>query len=62
MNHIKPDAWTQGTNYSWLGLANHNDNFSQTKCALVKQQHELILAANRMALKRMKVSAEKSVF
>ena len=46
---------------AWLGLANYNDNFLQSKCAWVNQQHELILAANRQALKRMKVSAEKSV-
>ena len=46
---------------SWLGLANYNDNFSQSKCTWVNQQHELILAANRWALKRMKLSAEKSV-
>ena len=46
---------------AWLGLANYNDNFSQNKCTWVNQQHGLILAANRQALKRMKVSAEKSV-
>ena len=46
---------------SWLGLANYNDNFLQSKCTWVNQQHELILAANRWALKRMKISAEKSV-
>ena len=46
---------------SWLRLANYNDNFSQSKCTWVNQQHELILAANRWALKRMKMSAEKSV-
>ena len=45
----------------WLGLGNYNDNFSQSKCMWVNQQHELILAANRQALKRMKISAEKSV-
>ena len=43
-------------------LANYNDNFLQSKCALVNQQHELILAVNRQALKRIKHSAEKSVF
>ena len=47
---------------SWLGLANYNDNFLQSKCTWVNQQHELILAANRWALKRMKISAEKSVY
>ena len=46
---------------SWLGLANYNDNFSQSKCTWVNQQHELILAVNRWALKGMKKSAEKSV-
>ena len=46
---------------SWLGLANYNDNFLQSKCTCVNQQHELILAVNRWALKRMKLSAEKSV-
>ena len=46
---------------AWLGLGNYNDNFSQSKCAWVNQQHELILAVNRQALKRMKMSAEKSV-
>ena len=51
-------AWTICN--AWLGLANYNDSFSQSKCALVNQQHELILAANRQALKRMKISAEKS--
>ena len=46
---------------AWLGLANYNDNFLQSKCAWVNQQHELILAVNRQALKRIKTSAEKSV-
>ena len=46
---------------SWLGLRNYNDNFLQSKCTWVNQQHEFILAVNRWALKRMKMSAEKSV-
>ena len=46
---------------AWLRLANYNDNFSQSKCAWVNQQYELIHAANRWALKRIKTSAEKSV-
>ena len=45
---------------AWLGLGNYNDNFLQSKCAWVNQQHE-ILATNRKALKRIKTSAEKSV-
>ena len=43
----------------WLRLTNYNDNFLQSKCAWVKQQHELILAVIRQALKRIKTSAEK---
>ena len=46
---------------AWLGLANYNDNFLQSKCAWVNQQHELILAVNRWALQKVKTSAEKSV-
>ena len=46
---------------AWLRLASYNDNFLQSKCVWVNQQHELILAANRQALKRIKTSAEKSV-
>ena len=46
---------------TWLRLANYNDNFSQSKCAWVNQQHEFILAVNRQALKRMQINAEKSV-
>ena len=46
---------------AWLGLGNYNHNFSESKCAWVNQQHELILAANRWALRRIKTSAEKSV-
>ena len=46
---------------AWLELANYNDNLSQGKFAWVNQQHENILAANRQALKRMRISAEKSV-
>ena len=45
----------------WLRLADYNDNYSQSKCEWVNQQHELILAENRCALKRIKQSAEKSV-
>ena len=46
---------------SWLGLGNYSDNFLQSKCMWANQPHELILAANRRALKRMNISAEKSV-
>ena len=42
-------------------MANYNDNYSQSKCEWVNQQHELILAVNRCALKRIKQSVDKSV-
>ena len=44
----------------WLRLADYND-YLQSKCEWVNQQHELIHAANRHALKRIKQSVEKSV-
>ena len=46
---------------AWLRLDEYDDKFLQSKCEWVNQQHELILAANRCALKRIKQSAEKSV-
>ena len=46
---------------AWLRLAEYDDKFLQSKCEWVNQQHELILVANRHALKRIKQSAEKSV-
>ena len=46
---------------AWLRLADYNDNYLQSKCEWVNQQHELILAVNRCALKRIKQSVEKSV-
>ena len=36
---------------AWLGLAKYNDQYLQSKSAWVNEQHELILAANRQALK-----------
>ena len=47
---------------TWLGLADYNDNYSQSKCEWVNQQCELILAMNRHVLKRTIQSVEKSVF
>ena len=46
---------------AWLRLAEYDDKFLQNKCEWVNQQHELILAANQHALKRIKQSTEKSV-
>ena len=45
---------------AWLRLANYNENFLQSKCAWDNQQHELILAVIRQALKSIKASAEKT--
>ena len=36
---------------AWLGLAQYNDQYLQSKSAWVNEQHELILAVNRQALK-----------
>ena len=36
---------------AWLGLAKYNDQYLQSKSTWVNEQHELILAANRWALK-----------
>ena len=44
---------------AWLGLGNYNDNILQSKCAWVNQKHELILAANRQALKKDKNKCRK---
>ena len=44
---------------AWLRLADYDDNCLQSKCEWVNQQHELILAANRHVLKRIKQSVEK---
>ena len=36
---------------AWLRLAKYHDQYSQSKSAWVNQQHDLILAVNRWALK-----------
>ena len=46
---------------AWLRLGNYNDNYSESNGEWVNQQHELILAANRCALKRIEQSVKKSV-
>ena len=46
---------------AWLRLADYGDNYSPSECEWVNQQHELILAVNRCALKRIKQSVDKSV-
>ena len=40
---------------AWLRLADYDDNYLQSKCEWVNKQHELILAVNRCALKRIRV-------
>ena len=44
---------------AWLRLADYDDNYLQSKCEWVNQQHEFIIAANMHALKR--ISVEKSL-
>ena len=51
INHLQCMAWA----------GNYNDNFLQSKCAWVNKQHELIIAVNNRALKRIKHDAEGSV-
>ena len=45
---------------AWLGLAQYNDQASANKCAWLNEQHELLMSANRWALKHIKQSAKKS--
>ena len=45
---------------AWLGLAQYNDQASSNKCAWLHEQHELLMSANRWALKHIKQSAKKS--
>ena len=45
---------------AWLGLAQYNDQYSQSKSTWVNEQHELILAANPWALKNIKQTASKT--
>ena len=47
--------------YAWLELAKYNDQYLQSKSTWVNEQHELILAANREALKNIKQMAKKTV-
>ena len=46
---------------AWLGQAKYNEQYSQSKSAWVTEKHELILAANRWALKNIKQTAKKTV-
>ena len=45
---------------TWLGLAQYSDQYLQSKSAWVNKQHELILAANRQALKKIKQTANET--
>ena len=45
----------------WPGLTQYNDQYLQGKSAWVKEQHELLLAANKWALKKIKLPANKAV-
>ena len=41
-------------------MAQYNDQASDNKCAWLDEQHELLMSANRRALKYIKQSAKKS--
>ena len=45
---------------AWLGLEKYNDQYLQSKSTWVNEQHELILAANRWALRNIKQTAKKT--
>ena len=45
---------------TWLGLIKYNDQYLHSNIAWVNEQHELILAANRWALKNIKQTARKT--
>ena len=44
----------------WLWLAKYDDQYLQSKSAWVNEQHKLILATNRWALKNIKQTAKKT--
>ena len=46
---------------TWLGPAQYNDQYLQSKSTWMNEQHELILAANRQALKNIKQTANKTM-
>ena len=46
---------------AWLRLAQYNDQYLQSKSAWMNEQHELILAVNRQALKNIKQTSNKTV-
>ena len=45
---------------AWLVLAHYNDQASTNKCALLNEQHELLMSANRHALKHIRQSAKRN--
>ena len=45
---------------AWLGLVSYNDKALTSKCAWLNEQHELLMSANRWALKHISQSARKS--
>ena len=45
---------------AWLGLAHYSDQASTNKHAWLNEQHELLMSANRQALKHIRQSAKKS--
>ena len=45
---------------SWLGPVKYNDQYPQRKCAWLNEQHELILDANKQALKTLSKLPKRS--
>ena len=45
---------------AWLGMAQYNDQYLQSKSTWVNDKHELILAANWWALINIKQTASKT--
>ena len=45
---------------TWLRTAQHHDQYLQSKSTWVNEQHELILAVNRWALKNIKQTNNKT--
>ena len=46
--------------HAWPGLAIYNDNVSTSKHAWLNEQHQLLMSANRHALKHIKQNAKCS--
>ena len=45
---------------AWLGLANYNEQFSQSRCAWINEQQDVILSTIRYVQRQIKKTVEKS--